>query len=121
MDLSSFPKLRLNADNQSAAFETWKVQFKISVEMTNLNLGKEKVGHNRLPVFRSRMKLLALLGAVGEDKNIILHSLGFDLDSNGDDVYEEALTLLSDQFIREERCVCSHYEVCDSEPGFWRE
>ena len=101
IDLSAFPKLVFNASDMTQSFKSWLSQFKISVELTTLSLGKETVASVQVDKFRGRTKLLALLGAIGSEGIELLQTLGFDIESNETDAYSDALKLLQDHFERE--------------------
>ena len=79
VDLSAFPRLRLNAGDVTGSFRSWMTQFEIAVEVTTINLGDDGDGNAR---FRGRTKLLALLSAIGSDGAETLQSLGFDVARN---------------------------------------
>ena len=99
VDLSSFPKLKLQAGDVTGSFRSWFTSFRIAVEVTGINLG---VDNDNVERFRGRTKLLALLSAVGSDGVETLQSLGFNVDSNEDNAYDDALALLRTHYEREE-------------------
>lgn len=99
VDLSAFPRLRLNAGDVTGSFRSWMTQFEIAVEVTTINLGDDNDGNAR---FRGRTKLLALLSAIGSDGVETLQSLGFDVARNEDNAYDEALALMRTHYQREE-------------------
>jgi len=103
VDLSSFPKLKLNAQDVTTSWKHWLSQFEIAVELTTLNLGTVDDGHGHpIDVFRGRTKLLALLSSVGSEGMETLQSLGFDLQNNDINAYTIALDLLKGHYEREE-------------------
>ena len=103
VDLSSFPKLKLNAQDVTTSWKHWLSQFEIAVELTTLNLGTVDDGHGHLiDVFRGRTKLLALLSSIGSEGMETLQSLGFDLQNNDINAYTVALDLLKGHYEREE-------------------
>ena len=99
VNLSAFPKLRFSSGDVSGLFRSWLTQFNIAVEVTTFNLG---VDADNVNVFRGRPKLLALLSAIGSDGVETLQSLGFDVASNADDAFDQALGLLQTYYEREE-------------------
>ena len=102
VDLSSFPKLKLDSNDVSGSWDSWLTQFEIAVELTTLNLGKEAVEAQQVDKFRGRSKLLALLGAIGAEGSAILKSQGFDVKNNTVEGYKSALDLLKGHYEREE-------------------
>ena len=99
VDLSSFPKLKLQAGDVTGSFRSWYTSFRIAVEVTGINLG---VDNDNVERFRGRTKLLVLLSAVGSDGVETLQSLGFDVDSDEVNAYDDALALLRTHYEREE-------------------
>ncbi len=102
LDLSTFPKLKLDKDDLSGSFKMWLVQFRIVVEVTNMRLGKERVGDTDVDVLRGRIKLLVLLSAIGAVGLQTLQSVGFDLDSVAADSYDTAVNHLRTHYERQE-------------------
>jgi len=45
LDLNAFSKLVLNKGNFAKSWNSWLMQFQLSVEVTSLNLGSEEVEH----------------------------------------------------------------------------
>ena len=82
VNLATFPKLKLNQGDIGGSFRSWLTQFRIAVELTELNMG---VGENNQNRFAGRTKLLALLSAIGCEGVETLQSLGFDLASADND------------------------------------
>ena len=119
LDFNEFPKLVIaNDDNAPASWNAWLTNFKLSVEMVTLKLGKEKVGRTFKDVFRGRIKLLALLYAIGDHGKDALMNQGFDLlDQNAS--YDEAMQLLKNVYEKKEHVYVSTmkfvtaYQVCD--------
>ena len=118
LDFNEFPKLVIANDNAPASWNAWLTNFKLSVEMVTLKLGKEKVGRTFKDVFRGRIKLLALLYAIGDHGKDALMNQGFDLhDQNAS--YDEAMQLLKNVYEKKEHVYVSTmkfvtaYQVCD--------
>ena len=102
VNLSSFPKLNLYPGNVGVSWDDWLTQFEIAVELATLNLGKEDVGGVQVDKFKGRPKLLALLGAIGNEGIATLKSLGFDMKNAEDNGYETSLDLLKEHYEKEE-------------------
>ena len=116
--MNSLSLLLLIDDNAPASWNAWLTNFKLSVEMVTLKLGKEKVGRTFKDVFRGRIKLLALLYAIGDHGKDALTNQGFDfLDQNAS--YDEAMQLLKNVYEKKEHVYVSTmnfvtaYQVCD--------
>jgi len=74
--LQDFPELKIDTDNVSGSWKNWLSEFELNVELVTLKLGTEKVsfkdstGNDQIKdenVFRGRIKLLALLHAIGKE------------------------------------------------------
>ena len=79
-NLNDFPVLDMNKNNvddiSSSLWKPWLIKFRLCV---TIRRGKETVNGVEHDVFKERMKLLALLYAVGKKGKDVLKSLGFDL------------------------------------------
>lgn len=98
-DFSGYLKLVLTGSDIAGSYRAWLTQFRISVELTTLDLGDDGQGN---PRFMGRTKLSALLRAIGCDGIETLQSIGFDLQSAAADAYDTALGLMTNQYEREE-------------------
>ena len=90
LNFNDFPLLHINSEDATGSWNAWLTEFELSVEMVTLKLGTETIDSTEQNVFRGRMKLLALLHAVGKDGRDVLQSLGFDLKSPTSS-YDEAM------------------------------
>ena len=99
VNLAAFPKLTLNQSDIGGSFRSWLTQFRIAVELTELNMGVDRNNQNR---FAGRTKLLALLSAIGSEGGETLQSLGFDLASADNDAFDDALGLLRTHYVQED-------------------
>lgn len=101
LNFNDFPVLHLDSRDVAGSYRSWLVEFKLSVEMTCLKLGKEEVEAEQLDIFRGRIKLLALLHSIGKDGREALQSLGFDME-DGEATFDDAMTLLQSVYKAEE-------------------
>ena len=95
-DFNAFPKLMLNASDMSSSYRKWQDRFTLCVEMTTLKMGNDDEGN---PKFAGRIKMLALLNAIGDEGLEALSSVGFDRATGN---YDGALTALRNIYVREE-------------------
>ncbi len=103
-DFDAFPQLVFHPSkgDMSHCFKKWLTRFNIAVEMMTVKLGTEAVGGGApQPKFRGRIKVLALLHAIGDDGLEALNSVGFDYSVDTAD-FAAALTALRGVFERTE-------------------
>ena len=100
-DFNDFPKLVINPDDTYGSWKAWLDEFELSVEMVTFKLGKETVNRRKQDVFKGRMKLLALLHAIGQGGRDVLECFGFDMRSEASS-YEQAMAHLKNVYGFEE-------------------
>ena len=75
---NQFPKLQIDLENVAISFRKWLRKFELSSRLAVISIGTEKIGKGKvLPKFKGKMKLLALLNAIGSEGMEVLESVGF--------------------------------------------
>ena len=104
--VTDVPRLVINSDDIFGSWRKWHDEFLLAMELKELSLGTEEVTDNngdttRVPVFRGRRKVIALLQAIGDEGRQALHSQGFDV-SDANLSYTQAMELLRRHYCRED-------------------